>query len=568
MKLQLRKIEMKGFKPYKDTKVVLFSENNTVIEGDNGQGKTSIADAITYVLLGTGSDGVEKAGSKLLNKESKDMYVILLFDVDGEEHILTRAKKGSKSDLILDTNSIDQVELMNWIKQKELFLSIFNPDYFTGLAPKDQKELLQKYLGEISFDEVIKKMGSEGQVLMDDAFMVSQLYIDRKREELKETDSRENYLKGFIDGTAEIEIPEEKVFNSEEKLNSLKESLDKLNAKPTQLHDISEQVNKHKELTNQLSVLSTRKVKLENEHKIFQEEKQLNDKKIERERLLSEHKNLKAQLDNIQTITCPNCGTEIEAVSGIRGQIQGQINDVIAKGKSVAVEILNIQDALDREKENYENERNSSIKELANQIEDIQKRIQGADISTLQNENDKYFNELQAEKTDIQKQVQEFENEKRDIDNFNMNRQQLIEQSEKNRQVVEAAKAELSTFEPLRTKLNQDIERAKKFNSTKLKMQGEYIGQFLDKVNIQFQKIIKSTGEIKDDFKLQYEGKDFNMLSRSECIKAGLEISNLLMNATGYIYPVFVDNAESIVDIPQLETQMIAAKVKEGAVLR
>ena len=559
---------MTGFKPYKDVRVVCFSENNTLIEGDNGQGKTSIADAITYALLGTGSDGVEKAGAKLLNKESKDMYVILLFDVDGEEHILTRAKKGSKSDLILDTNSIDQVELMNWIKQKELFLSIFNPDYFTRLAPKNQKELLQKYLGEISFDEVIKKMGSEGQALMDDAFMVPQLYIDRKREELKEADSRENYLKGFIDGKKDVEIPELKIFSDEEKLNSLRELLNNLNAKPIQLYDILEQVNKHKELTNQLSILNTRKVKLETEYPVFPREKQLNDKKMDRERLLLEHKNLKAQLDNIQTIICPNCGTEIEAVTGIREQIQGQINDVIAKGKSVAVEILDIQDALNGERNNYENERNCNIQELSDQIVDIQKKIQGANISTLQAENDKYFNELQAEKADIQNQIQELANEKHNIDNFNMNRQQLIEQNEKNRQAVEEAKAELSTFEPLRIKINQDIERAKKFNSTKLKMQGEYIGQFLDKVNIQFQKIVKSTGEIKDDFKLQYEGKDFNLLSTSERIKAGLEISNLLMNVTGYIYPVFVDNAESIVEIPQLETQMIVAKVKEGAVLR
>ena len=559
---------MKGFKPYKDVKVVCFSENNTVIEGDNGQGKTSILDAITYALLGTGSDGTEKAGSKLLNNESKDMYVILQFDVDGEEHILTRAKKGNKSDLILDTDSIDQTELIKWIKQKELFLSIFNPTYFTGLTPKEQKELLQKYLGEVKFDDVIKAMGSEGQQLLDDAFMVPQLYIDRKREELKEADDRENYLKGFIDGKEVVEVPEPKVFSNEEKLNSLRDSLDNLNAKPIQLHDISEQVNKHKELTNQLSVLSTRKVKLETDYKIFSEEKQLNDKKIKREGLLSEHKKLKAQLENIQTIVCPNCGTEIEAVAGIRDKIQAQINEVIEKGKSVATEILNIQDVLNREKENYDNERNCSIKELADQIADIQKQIQGTDISTLQAENDKYFNELQAEKSDIQKQIQELATEKHDIDNFNMNRQQLIEQNEKNRQSVEDAKAELSTFEPLRTKLNQDIERAKKFNATKLKMQGEFIGKFLDKVNIQFQKIVKSTGEIKDDFKLQYEGKDFNLLSTSERIKAGLEISNLLMNATGYVYPVFIDNAESITVIPQLETQMIAAKVKAGEALR
>ncbi|MBE6070026.1 MAG: hypothetical protein E7211_20410 [Clostridium lundense] len=567
MKLQLRQIEMKGFKPYKDVKVVCFSEN-TVIEGDNGQGKSSIGDAITYAFLGTGANGLENAGSKLLNNESKDMYVILMFEVDGEEHILTRAKKGSKSDLILDTNSIGQVELMNWIKQKELFLSIFNPDYFAGLAPKDQKELLQKYLGEISFDEVIKEMGSEGQALIDDCFMVPQLYIERKREEIKDTENRENYLRGFIDGIGEVDIPVEKVFNGEEKLSSLKESLDKLNARPTQLHDISWQVTKQNELNSQLNALSNEKYYLEHNSNVLDEEKQIASKKLERERLLNLHSSLKSQLQLIKTVSCPKCGEVFEADRGAKDGIQKQINEVVSQGKTIASEVLDLQEILDKKKSEYEVELKNKLSQIDRKIADIQQEIQGIDISTLQAENDKHFNKLQAKRADIQKQIQERANEKHDIDNFNMHRQQLIEQNEKNKQAVEDAKAELSTFEPLRTKLNQDIERAKKFNSTKLKMQGEFIGQFLDKVNIQFQKIVKSTGEVKDDFKLQYEGKDFNLLSTSERIKAGLEISNLLMNATGYIYPVFVDNAESIVDIPQLETQMIAAKVKEGAVLR
>lgn len=567
MKLQLRQIEIKGFKPYKDVKVVRFSEN-TVIEGDNGQGKSSIADAICFAFLGTGADGVEKAGGKLLNNESKDMYVMLMFEVDGEEHILTRTKKGNKSELILDTNSIEQVELMNWIKQKDLFLSIFNPIYFTAMTPKDQKDLLQKHLGEISFDEVIKKMGTEGQVLMDDCFMVPQLYIDRKREELTEVDSRENFLKGFVVGKGDIEIPEEKVFTQQDELNKLKAELETLNAKPIQLHDISVQVESHKQLTNQLSILSTRKYKLETDYAIFPEEKQLNNKKLERERMLTEHSNLKAQLEIIKTVNCPNCHTEIEAAPGMREQIEQQINEVVAKGKTVAAEILDIQDMLQKKKEERKSNDTKELEEINKQMVDLQQQIQGNDISKLQAENDKYFNDLQNEKASIQQQIQGLENEKRDIDRFNRNRQQSIEQNEQSKQAIEAAKVELSTFEPLREKLNKDIERAKKFNGTKLKMQGEFIEQFLDKVNVQFQKIIKATGEVKDDFKLQYEDKDFNLLSTSERIKAGLEISNLLMNVTGYFYPVFVDNAESITVIPQLSTQMIAAKVKEGEMLR
>lgn len=567
MKLQLRQIEIKGFKPYKDVKVVRFSEN-TVIEGDNGQGKSSIADAVCFAFLGTGADGVEKAGAKLLNNESKDMYVMIMFEVDGDEHILTRAKKGNKSELILDTNSIDQVELMNWIKQKDLFLSIFNPVYFTGMAPKDQKELLQKYLGEISFDEVIKKMGSEGQVLIDDCFMVPQLYIDRKREESNETDSREDFLKGFVVGKGNIEVPEEKVFSEQEKLNKLKSDLDTLNDKPTQLHDISAQLEKHKELTNHLSVLSTRKYKIENDNAVFEEERQIKEKESERKYLLERHKDIKSRMTQIQSVTCPQCGHEFDLMAEFKAKLENELNTVIEKGKLVTAELLDLQDALSNKKTEHEIEVKKQIDEVLREIDGTQSKITSTDLSKLQLENNQFFEEIQLEKKAINQLIYSLENEKREVEAFNKNRQQAIEQNDKNKQEVDAAKTELATFEPLREKLNQDIERAKKFNATKLRMQGEFIGQFLDKVNVQFQKIVKATGEVKDDFKLQYEGKDFNLLSTSERIKAGLEISNLLMNATGYVYPVFVDNAESITVIPRLETQMIAAKVKEGEVLR
>ena len=567
LKLQLRQIEIKGFKPYKDVKVVCFSEN-TVIEGDNGQGKSSIADAITYALLGTGVDGVEKAGTKLINNESKDMYVILMFDVDGEEHILTRSKKGNKSDLILDANSIDQVELMNWIKQKELFLSIFSPDYFISMTPKEQKELLQKYLGEIKFEEVINKMGIEGQALIDDAFMVPQLYIDRKREELKEADSREAFLKGFVAGKSNIEIPEEKVFSHQEELAKRKAELEALNAKPTQLHDISNKIAQHKELNNQLSVLSSRKYKLENDSMVFPQEQCIKEKESERKYLLERHKDIKNRINEVQSVICPQCGNEFVLMADLKAKLESELNTVIEKGKSVATEILELQDALSKKKIEYETEVRKQLDEVIREINDIQSKIIATDLSKLQSENDEYFEGIQVEKKAINQLIYSLENEQREVEAFNKNRMQLIEQNDKNKQEVEVAKTELSTFEPLREKLNRDIERAKKFNSTKLKMQSEFIGQFLDKVNIQFQKIVKSTGEVKDDFKLQYEGKDFNLLSTSERIKAGLEISNLLMNATGYIYPVFVDNAESITQIPQLETQMIVAKVKEGEVLR
>ncbi|MEO2682938.1 DNA repair protein, partial [Clostridium butyricum] len=98
------------------------------------------------------------------------------------------------------------------------------------------------------------------------------------------------------------------------------------------------------------------------------------------------------------------------------------------------------------------------------------------------------------------------------------------------------------------------------YNSIKLKKQSAQISKYLDKVDISFEKLTKD-GELKDDFKINYEGKEFNKLSNAEKIKAGLEIANLLINLQNLHFPIFVDNAESINEVPELDTQMIQAKV-------
>ena len=111
------------------------------------------------------------------------------------------------------------------------------------------------------------------------------------------------------------------------------------------------------------------------------------------------------------------------------------------------------------------------------------------------------------------------------------------------------------------------MDAAKGFNSIKLRKQAENINVYLDKVTIQLQKVTQQ-GEIKDDFKILYKGKEFNVLSNSERIKAGLEVANLIMNNIDTKFPVFIDNAESITKYNELDTQIIEAKVVGGQELK
>ena len=93
-------------------------------------------------------------------------------------------------------------------------------------------------------------------------------------------------------------------------------------------------------------------------------------------------------------------------------------------------------------------------------------------------------------------------------------------------------------------------------------------GLQLDKVRIQLTELVKTTGELKDTFKITYEGREYRKLSLSERTWAGLELSAMLSALAGREYPVFVDNAESLEKLPSRKGQLLFARMVANQPLR
>ena len=95
-----------------------------------------------------------------------------------------------------------------------------------------------------------------------------------------------------------------------------------------------------------------------------------------------------------------------------------------------------------------------------------------------------------------------------------------------------------------------------------IEAQKEKIKQYLNKVDIEFSKVAKTTGEITECCNIQYEGRDFKKLSKSEQARACLELSNVFNNISGINAPIFFDDAESTTDIQEIPgTQLIISLV-------
>jgi len=92
----------------------------------------------------------------------------------------------------------------------------------------------------------------------------------------------------------------------------------------------------------------------------------------------------------------------------------------------------------------------------------------------------------------------------------------------------------------------------------------------MNRVSLSLTEIVKTTGEIKDDFKFLYEGRPYIGLSLSEKIRAGLEITEMIKRLTGKNYPVFIDNMESICVIDNMRPtgQTFCSRVVKGEALQ
>ena len=96
---------------------------------------------------------------------------------------------------------------------------------------------------------------------------------------------------------------------------------------------------------------------------------------------------------------------------------------------------------------------------------------------------------------------------------------------------------------------------------------------YLKDVTVKFYSVLKTTGEIKDDFVITYKGNLLSDLSRSETIATALEFANMFNNIARTNFPIFIDDYESCADYDFIKkytnnTQIIVSNVVKGENLK
>lgn len=158
MKINLKTLTLQNFKSHRDL-TVNFGEL-TQITGDNAKGKSTIQEAITFLLY-----GIDPLGSKMdptpITYAADETLVQVLFKVDEKQLLLGRGLKKGKSQYYINevpSKAGEFNELVEQLFDKELFLSLFNPNYFFSLHWEKQRAMVLQYVTAPANKEVLKQL--------------------------------------------------------------------------------------------------------------------------------------------------------------------------------------------------------------------------------------------------------------------------------------------------------------------------------------------------------------------------------------------------------------------------
>lgn len=261
MEIKFKKIRIRNFRG-----LVSFDANlegrSVRISGANGLGKSSVADAITWVLFGKDSrrrtafpiDPVDDAGRIIHNL---DVSVELEMLIDGQPTTLRRRRQekwvqkrgmtteqldGHQTTCYIDGRPLPSSDFsshVDTIVKEELFRALTTPDYFPSLPMDQQYRLLVKIVGtrtlaEIAAkdEEAMKVVDELGQRSLDQYRQGLAYDLQRTRKEQELIPVRLSEVQGFIEQVkakgADGKTAQRHAKGIEEKLRQVTQEIDSM----------------------------------------------------------------------------------------------------------------------------------------------------------------------------------------------------------------------------------------------------------------------------------------------------------------------------------------------------
>ena len=179
MQIKLKSLNLENFKGVKSLDVAFGDK--TKIKGQNAAGKTTVFDSFTWLLFNKNSAGEEKFNVRPLDADGKrvdnvEIKVVAVLEVDGKEVELSKVQKqkwvkkrgtdvtelqGNENLYEIDgypKSEADYKAYISSLVNEDLFKMLTNPQYFSSMKWKDQRDILMKFVSDISDVDLAKEL--------------------------------------------------------------------------------------------------------------------------------------------------------------------------------------------------------------------------------------------------------------------------------------------------------------------------------------------------------------------------------------------------------------------------
>ena len=599
---RVTRLTISGFKGYADQKTFQFGGMN-VISGHMGVGKSSIADAIAFAITGVGF----YAGAKidyLYHQDTRDLLVELEFeDESGKLRTLARHRKDDKMDITLDGVRIGQGDLTTMFGERDLFLSMFNPQYFINVLGSKGRNLLERYLPEVPKAEVLAQLSDQTRALLEkQEFLSAEAYSKQLREQVTDIEKDMVYIQGQIDLHASQQKEQaQELMEAQVRHTQLQERIGELERKRTTGFDGNSMIDR---LASTIAMAFDECVENPAQHSYSKASCERTTRWLARRkadayqskyaaalaqaqerihRLSMEFKRTKHIHDGLTAgVQCPMCRQTIteQTLPQVKGEFAASLRRIQAEGCQLTAQCKEVQELDAKARTVFEQFREDDIAAGEAELEELSgQRKQALEQAEErrnfhQQELERLHSEIQSTELDrecgmlSQEEIEELNRARTEFAGLNAKIEVLSklvqaspEAAGKQEQDIKQMQASIQQKKELLSALAFYISKRVEINFSKLRM---------NRVSITLYDVVKSTGEVKDVFRFTYEGRDYICLSHSERIRAGLEVAELIKRLLGVEYPTFIDDVESVpvIDNVRPTGQVFIAKVIKGTALQ
>ena len=632
MRMILKSLHMENFKGIRSLDVK-FS-NKIKIKGQNAAGKTTIFDAFTWLLFNKNSAGEEKFNVRPLDKDGKridnvEIKVAGVIEVDGKEVELSKVQKqnwvkkrgtdtvtlqGNVNSFEIDGYPKSEAEFKTYIsglaQSEEMFKMLTNPQYFSSLKWKEQRDILMKLVADVS-DVELAQTDAKYAPLIDELEKAPSTDDIRAKfsKALSEWKKKQAEIPVRIDeaekSKVDVDVAEQELLKAdlERKIEALEDLMAKSDVRIDEMR--SEEMHCQFEMSaiaqTMDNELSSKKHEIEN-HKYDRErkledvrssirkaqdsiersKKSISEQTLKKSDLVKRYKEEKEKkfddskwIFDVSTTVCSLCGQRLpeDKIESLRADFSQRKADaieifneehaktlamIVDDGNACAEMIKNLTKN-NKELENtintlklHETEEIDIIKGFYEQISKIP-----AYADYMQNAE---YVKLKAKRDKLLADIAELGSKGADkvVEDAKADKAKLKSQLDEVEKVIAQAANNVAIDDRIETLRDEQKEIGQKVADQEqmLYLLEEFIRFKLNKVSESINSYFKTVnfklfemqlnGGMKDCCECTVNGVPYSTLNSGHRIVAGLDIIRSLSELYGVSVPIFVDNAESL----------------------